>query len=92
MAGVAVSEQGDLAVFSETGMTDLHYGKMKTTMGLSSRPMEIREEAMKKPIQYDTTLPKTNQTPFERLSAAMSTVLSVPKSSLPKPRKNTRKK
>ena len=35
---------------------------------------------------------ETNQTPFERLKAAMSAVLSVPKSSLPKPRNNTHKK
>ena len=37
------------------------------------------------------TMP-TPKTPFERLQAAMSTVLSVPKSSLPKPKKKSRKK
>ena len=47
---------------------------------------------MKSLAQDTTTTSKTNQTPFERLKSAMSAVLSVPKSSLPKPRKNTHKK
>jgi hypothetical protein len=34
----------------------------------------------------------TTQTPFERLKAAMGTVLSVPKSSLPKSKKKSSKK
>jgi hypothetical protein len=41
-------------------------------------------------VPHSTITSKTNQTPFDRLKAAMSTVLSVPKSSLPS--KATKKK
>ncbi len=38
------------------------------------------------------TIMTDEKTPFERLKAAMTTVLSVPKSSLPKAKKKPRKK
>ena len=38
------------------------------------------------------TPPGTNQTPFERFKAALARVVAVPKSSLPKTQKKTRKK
>jgi len=38
------------------------------------------------------TASKTNQTPFGQFKSALNTILSVPKSSLPKPKKTSRKK
>ena len=46
---------------------------------------------MKKLVQLTIATAKTNQTPFERLKTAMSAVLSVPKSSLPKSTKKPKK-
>jgi len=47
---------------------------------------------MKKLAQERITPLDTNQTPFERFKAAASTVLSTPKSSLPKTQKKSGKK
>jgi hypothetical protein len=57
-----------------------------------ARETLARAYVMKKLAQETTRVTHTNQTPFERLKTAMSTVLSVPKSSLPKPRKKPHKK
>jgi hypothetical protein len=48
--------------------------------------------AMKELAQEPTTMPKTNQTPFERFKSAVSEVLTFQKSSTPKPTKKSVKK
>ncbi|MEX5219235.1 MAG: hypothetical protein NW701_15510 [Nitrospira sp.] len=41
--------------------------------------------------QHPTVTAQTTQTPFERFKAALATVVSVPKSSLPKTSKKAKK-
>jgi hypothetical protein len=57
-----------------------------------ARETLTRGHAMKKLAPEPITPLNTNQTPFARFTAAASAIFSVPKSSLPKPTKKSRKK